>query len=598
MQVPRMTRWVIGIWVLVLGAYTLVSLLLKPGPSLTAFGDIVQCLVPLLANAGLLLNAGSTNWRRNLFWMLLALASTAWMAGQFVWTYYELYLRVPEPNPSPADLIFFLHGVPAMATLALRPDRDQPIRAWGHGYVDFALLLLWWLYLYAFMVLPWAVAVSDVARYSQTYNVLAHSQNVVILAGFGLFWLRTKGPWRVVYAHLFGAACTYMAGTLALNVAMDLGNYHTGSLNDIPMVASFLWYGTAGVAAYRLKLHRRPPPPQPADETADQAAAGEGVWLPRLAMVAILSLPVLALWAFWFSGALLKVREFRLMVSLVSSIPLGILIFLRQHLLDKERLRLLEESRQSVRDLKQLQAQMVQSEKLVSLGQLAAGAAHEINNPLTAILGYADLLTEDAAAGDPGRSLGAKIREQARRTKQLVTSLLSFARQVPAERTLLDLNAIVTNALQLQALNLRNDHIRFETQLETVLPGVRGDSNQLLQVFFNVISNAMDAMEESGGVLTVKTKRERSQVVVQFSDTGPGIREPHRVFDPFYTTKPVGKGTGLGLSICYGLVKEHEGAIACYNRPEGGATFRIELPVALAIFPQRESSVPAKPKAS
>jgi len=138
--------------------------------------------------------------------------------------------------------------------------------------------------------------------------------------------------------------------------------------------------------------------------------------------------------------------------------------------------------------------------------------------------------------------------------------------------------------------------VRMVTQLETVLPAVRGDSNQLLQIFFNIIGNAIDAMEQRGGVLTVKTKRERSQVVVLFSDTGPGIREPHRVFDPFYTTKPVGKGTGLGLSICYGLVREHDGVISCYNLPEGGAIFRVELPAVLALFPIRESPVSVSPK--
>jgi signal transduction histidine kinase len=595
MHVPRITRWVIGIWVLVAGTYALVSLLLKPGPTLTAFDDIVLCLAPLLANAGLLLNAGSPNWRRNLFWMLLALGCTVWMAGQFVWTYYELYLLKSIPTGSPSDIIFFLHGIPTMAAIALLPHKDQQARKLTNGYVDFALLLLWWVYLFLFTVSPWNLAVSQPAVYNHTYNILANIQNMVIVGGFGVLWLRTKGPWRVVYAHLVGAASTYMLISLT---GVDQDKYSTGSLYGVPILVSFLWYGTAGVNAYRLKLHEQATQQAPAgnEAAADQPAPGEGVWLPRLAMATIMSLPLLALWDFWFSAEIQPVRDFRLLVTVLAAIPLGSLIFLRQQLLDKERLRLLEESRQSIQDLKQLQTQMVQSEKLVSLGQLAAGAAHEINNPLTAILGYADLLTEDASAGESAKSLACKIRDQARRTKQLVTSLLSFARQVPAERTLLDINAVVTNALQLHALNLRSDHIRVETQLEPVLPGVRGDANQLLQVFFNVISNATDSMEESGGVLTVKTKRERAQVVILFSDMGPGVMEPHRVFDPFYTTKPVGKGTGLGLSICYGLIREHEGLICCYNRPEGGATFRIELPAVLTLFPQRETPAPVRPK--
>jgi two-component system NtrC family sensor kinase len=236
----------------------------------------------------------------------------------------------------------------------------------------------------------------------------------------------------------------------------------------------------------------------------------------------------------------------------------------------------------------------VQSEKLVSLGQLAAGAAHEINNPLTAILGFSDLLADDLTLPEKARLTASKIRDQARRTKTLVGNLLSFARQVPTERTLLDINTVVTNAVQLRTLDLRTGTVRIELQLESVLPGVRGDGNQLMQVFFNMISNAVDAMESAqGGVLTIKTMRDRAYVVVLFLDTGPGVKEPHRVFDPFYTTKPVGKGTGLGLSICFGIVQEHSGRILCYNRQEGGAVFRVELPAVLAALPTKESLLTA-----
>src|SRR4029077_18002135 len=134
------------------------------------------------------------------------------------------------------------------------------------------------------------------------------------------------------------------------------------------------------------------------------------------------------------------------------------------------------------------------------------------------------------------RATAAKIRDQARRTKTLVGNLLSFARQVPSERTLLDINNVVNNAVQLRALDLRSATTRIELQLESVLPGVRGDGNQLMQVFFNIISNALDAMEtQNGGVLTIKTLRDRGNVVILFSDPGPGLKDPHRVFDPFYT---------------------------------------------------------------
>jgi two-component system NtrC family sensor kinase len=210
---------------------------------------------------------------------------------------------------------------------------------------------------------------------------------------------------------------------------------------------------------------------------------------------------------------------------------------------------------------------------------------------LTVILGFSDVLLSDPAMPANVKSIAQKIREQARRTKGLVGKLLSFAQPLPAERTLLDINSILSSALELRRLDLMDRSMRIELETRANLPGVRGDANQLLQVFFNIISNAVDAMEEvGGGVLTVRTWRDAMNVIIEFADTGPGIKAPSLVFDPFYTTKPTGKGTGLGLSICYGVIVEHKGQITCFNRPQGGATFRIELPAVLALFPAREAN--------
>ena len=196
------------------------------------------------------------------------------------------------------------------------------------------------------------------------------------------------------------------------------------------------------------------------------------------------------------------------------------------------------------------------------------------------------MLMTDHEPNGRAYTLAEKIRDQARRTKDLVTNLLSFARQVPAEKQLLDLNTVLAGAVQLRNLDLRQKNIRIEMESHSLLPAVRGDPNQLLQVFYHLISNAVDAMETvGGGVLLIRALREKALVVIEFSDTGPGMQEPDKVFDPFYTTKPVGKGTGLGLSICYGIMQEHGGRILGFNRPEGGCTFRLELPAVLAAFP-------------
>ena len=588
MVFSRTTWWIVGVWVFVLGTYALMPLLLGPGQALTDFGDIAQCLVPVLANAGLLLNAGTPHWRRNVFWMLLAMSCTLWMIGQFQWTYHEVYLRHPVPDIYTGDVIFFVHGIPTIAALMLQPHLRRGELRLRFGYLDFGLLLTWWMFLYAYVVLPWALASPVSGVYNFNYDLLANIQNMVIVVGLGWLWLRSQGAWRKVYANLFGASALYMLSSLAINVAIGQHVYHTGGFYDLPLLGSFLWLGTAGYYAYKSAIALDAPGSGAPAEAPE--ASGESIWTTRLAMIAVISLPIFGLYAFQFSDDSLEVRNFRLLVTLISSLPLSLVLFLRQHLADRDRARLLAHSENSVDNLQRLQTQLVQTEKLVSLGQLAAGAAHEINNPLTAILGFSDLLAEDPQLPEKSRTVAAKIRDQARRTKTLVGNLLSFARQVPPERTLLDLNTVVTNAVQLRAMDLRGGSTEIDLQLESVLPGVRGDGNQLMQVFFNIIKNATEAMEaaQGGGTLTIKTMRDRAYVIVLFSDTGPGIKEPHRVFDPFYTTKAVGKGTGLGLSICFGIVQEHGGRILCYNAQEGGAVFRVELPAILAAPAARE----------
>ena len=584
----------LGAWIFVLVLYSAASLTLKRGSeSLLTIGDLAQCLVPLLANAGLLLNAGTPHWRRNIFWMLIAMSCTLWMVGQFQWTYHELYLHKPLPDLNGGDILFFLRGIPMMAALALRPHRRRGEIQLRFGYLDFVLLFTWWTFLYAFAVLPWIYASPMVAQYNYNYNLLANIQNMIIAGGLAALWLSSGGVWRTVYANLFGATTLYMLTSLVINVAIPADTYYTGSLYDLPLLSHFLWLAFAGVIAYQNREKLDDPSENAYDAEADSASE-ENIWPARLAMAAVISLPLFAIYTLRFSHDDPAVRDFRLMATLFASLPLALLIFLRTHLADRDRSRLLARSEQSIENLKRLQAQIVQSEKLVSLGQLAAGAAHEINNPLAAILGFSDLLADDPTVPEKARATASKIRDQARRTKTLVGNLLSFARQVPSERTLLDINTVVNNAVQLRALDLRSGTTRIDLQLESVLPGVRGDGNQLMQVFFNIISNALEAMEAaSGGVLTIKTIRDRSNVVILFSDTGPGLKDPHRVFDPFYTTKPVGKGTGLGLSICFGIVQEHGGRILSYNRQEGGAVFRVELPAVLAALPAKELQLSA-----
>ena len=168
---------------------------------------------------------------------------------------------------------------------------------------------------------------------------------------------------------------------------------------------------------------------------------------------------------------------------------------------------------------------------------------------------------------------------QARRTRDLVSDLLSFAQQSPAEKTPLDVMVLLQRATQMLESRRLPGKIRVDLSIAPDFPKVHGNANQLFQAFVEIIENAMDALEEvGGGAVEITAHREGQQVVLQFADTGPGIREPQRVFDPFYTTKPVGKGTGLGLSAVYGVIQDHSGQITCQNKGEGGAVFVVRLP--------------------
>jgi signal transduction histidine kinase len=581
---PATTWALLAGWILLVGGYSIASMIAPGGRGLTAFGDIGQCLAALFATVGLLMNAFCPQKRTRAFWLLLAFGCAAWFVGQVTWTYFEVVLRKNVPNPFLGDVVLFLHPVPMMVAVALRPHDLRDDLNVHIGYLDFSLLLVWWVYLYLFVVIPWQYVVPNVLAYGWTYDHLAAVENILLTIGFGVLMVRARGAWREVYAHLFSASLLYAAGSYITNRAIDRQDYYSGSPFDLPLVASFVWFGTAGIMAYVLRPAR--------EETPASRAHESNPWPARVATAAVFSIPLMALHSIFLSSHPVPIRIFRVGVTQVTLIVVAALMFLRQRIVNHDRLRLLEASRESLDNLKHFQAQMVQTEKLVSLGQLAAGAAHEINNPLTGILGYSDLLVEDAALGDRQRAVVAKIRTLARRIKTLVTSLLSFARRVPAEKIDLDLNQILMSAMHLSNLDLHGKRIEVDTQTDADLPSVRGDANQILQVFFNLISNAVDALEEvGGGKLVIRSRHDDSKVAVEFADSGPGIKSPHQVFDPFFTTKPVGKGTGLGLSICYGIVQEHGGRIECFNRPEGGATFVVEFPVVSYEAQEQEAPV-------
>src|SRR5215472_5989649 len=258
-----------------------------------------------------------------------------------------------------------------------------------------------------------------------------------------------------------------------------------------------------------------------------------------------------------------------------------------------EKVRLYEETCRAYEDLRKTQEQLLQSEKMSAVGQLIAGVAHELNNPLTAILGYAQLL-ESEGLNARAQDFVGKLFKQAQRTHRVVQNLLSFARQRKPQRDEVDLRKVLEETLTLREYDLKSNNIQVQTEMPSEPAMVVADPHQIEQVFLNIINNAVDAILETGrnGALKMRITIQNGQVCAYFNDDGSGIKDPKRIFDPFYTTKSVGKGTGLGLSICYGIVKEHGGDILASNNPDAGATIEVKLPAVVATA-VAEPAIPA-----
>lgn len=236
-----------------------------------------------------------------------------------------------------------------------------------------------------------------------------------------------------------------------------------------------------------------------------------------------------------------------------------------------------------ITDAALMQAKLAHAERMATIGRLVSGVAHEVNNPLAAILGFTDLLLENPEVPANAREDLQIILQETQRTKDIVQDLLSFARQRPVKRELAHLNAVLRQTIKLRNYDFVSHGVEVIEEYAEDLPAVLGDAQQLQQVFLNLLNNAYDATEESGrkGKIQLRTRHHSGWVEVTISDNGIGIVDVERIFDPFYTTKQTGKGTGLGLSICYGIVRAHGGEIQCWNNTHGvGSTFSIRIPVA------------------
>jgi signal transduction histidine kinase len=527
---------------------------------LTASSDVIQCLLLGLGVVAFLPHMLRSQGRARAFWGFLALGIGLWFVYQLLWVYFEMVLRQDVPDLFSGDIVLFLHIVPLIAALALRPHIPRDEYAARIGRLDFALLTLWWIYLYILLVMPWQYAVADPISYSRNLNAIYLAEKLVFLVALCACWMGSLGHWRVFYANLFGASLLYAAGSYAANWALARNLYYSGSLYDIPLAASMAWVALSALWA----------PGDTAGEGTKKASTAYGVWVARSGMIVAFSLPLFGGWVLWDNSVPSRIRSFRLIVTLTAAAAMGVIVFLRQRLLDRELRRLLDRSRDSFESLRNLQAQILQSEKMASIGQFVGGAAHELNNPITAMLGYSDLLLSTQLSLEQ-KTLATRIGQQVRRTKSLVASLLSFARQTPTTRAAVDLNTLVRTAVKLTQPHWQALKITVPMELDSQLPRVSGNSNQLLQVCLQVIGDALHAIgERPGGILNITTKKENETAIIQVSGDAPITLTNDEVHSA--------GGDTLGLSACRGILQEHSGRILYECQPAGQAVVRIELP--------------------
>ena len=335
-------------------AYVAMSLALERGIVLTTFGDLSQCLLLAGCTVGALVQVKRRAGRVQLFWSLLGCSFAMWLSAQAAWTYYEVIVRQEVPNPFSADVILFLHIVPMMAALAVLPHLSQREKGTRFTSLDFVLLLIWWLYLYGFVVIAWQFDYLNLEMYGNSFDALYALEHLVLLACLLLIRRRSSGRWESLFAQLFWASLVYAISSILASVAIDFGQYYTGSLYDIPLVfAEILFLG--------ISLDWREADVQPGGENNDTSEIG--IWPARLAILVVFSTPLMVLWAAFGGHAPQQVRSYRLILTAITMLVMGVLVFFKQHLLDRELIALLHTSHDNLNQMRRLKEDVESKEQ-------------------------------------------------------------------------------------------------------------------------------------------------------------------------------------------------------------------------------------------
>jgi signal transduction histidine kinase/ActR/RegA family two-component response regulator len=556
-----------------------VALSVLTGQRVVALGDVAQ-LIPPIAYAVLAFRlAQRCRGQVRTFWNLNAIHGVTWAIGQAVWTYYDLFAG-GVPVISPTDPLFFVSSIPLAAALYGRPERDRPRWLFDIILLDLVLIALFSAFVYIYFVVSIAITDRNEELYNTNLTQLLNARNLLLALWSIWVWRTASTPaWsRMLGIYAAGLSLTF-AGGIVYDLVEHAGVYVPGALWDLSWMLPYLVMSQAAAVAYDEHLF------EPAEEASQLAR------LPVVSLIAItllVAIPAID----EIARRLLNVSDattaLRTRLALAMMIPFGVVVVVREFLSRRALLR-------AGQELVSTREQLVQNEKLAAVGQLVSGVAHELNNPLQGVLGYAELML--AARPSPGETEElTAIRDNANRAAGIVRNLMTFAGRTASARGWQQINRVVRDAVAVREPHLQASGIDLRLDVADRLPLVYVDHTRLEDVLVNLLQNAEAAIlarrdgtalgsvpRQARGeiVITTRWQGEPDRILVEVADNGSGLREEDlpRVFDPFFTTRAVGQGTGLGLSVCYGIVREHGGQITARNAGVGGAVFTIELPV-------------------
>lgn len=559
-------------------AYALLSLF--TGQRVAAIGDIAQLIPPLAYGGFTLWLARRCRGQVRVFWNLNAVHAFMWAIGQAVWTYLDVF-GGGVPVISPTDPLFFISSIPLAAALYGRPERDRPRWLFDIVLLDLVLIALFSAFLYIYFIVTIAVTDGREDLYNTNLTQLLNARNLLLAMWAMWVWrTSTSAAWRRMLGIYAGGLALAFAGGLIYDSIEETGSYIAGGLADLSYMLPYFLMSMAAAVAYDEKLF----------EPQEEAPALSK--LPVVSLIAItllIAIPMIDEVSRRLFTVSPETEQLRMRVALAIIIPFGIVVVVREFLSRRALIR-------AGQDLASTRQQLVQREKLAAVGQLVSGVAHELNNPLQGVLGYAELMLATKPAELETEELKA-IRDNANRAAGIVRNLLTFAGRNTSARGWQQINVVVRNAITAREPSLQTAAIDLTLDAADRLPLVYIDAARLEDVVGNLIQNAEAAIaarregkslgravpEKARGEIKITTRLDHDpdRILVDVVDNGSGLKEEdlQRVFDPFFTTREVGQGTGLGLSVCYGIVREHGGLITVRNGSVGGAVFTIELPV-------------------